>query len=424
MDDDTVFDPALVRRLARPARRPGLVDLGHIRALLARHRSMTAGLPLAEVAARYVDATGQYAGPAMPVVYAQPAPPPQAVHRDAPARPAGASPTGPATTTVPDSAVSTSVGSGPLALARLMPADRADGSAGPAVPARPSRSDGEASAARSTAGPGADAPVRPVTPRPASGHASPIERKTAEPVAPSTRTGTGEGSRPLRLPGPADRPASAGAPTATGEVGGSAGSRASEGAAPAGSSPVVRPAPQHGPDRHAGGQQVAFPVPAAPTPAPGHAAGRDTGPLPTSGRRVDARPTARPAPVPARRPVVPPVRQLPLAAARAATAPPARPAPYAVGGWPAGGVPPRAAPAAPARSGRGGPGYGVDGGWTAGGPPDGTPRATHTVPQPQPQPQPQPAQVARAVAGHVTDQVHHRILRRLAVEAERRGVRR
>jgi hypothetical protein len=47
-----VVDAALVRRLHRPARRPGLVRHGQARALLARHRAVVPGVPLAEALLR------------------------------------------------------------------------------------------------------------------------------------------------------------------------------------------------------------------------------------------------------------------------------------------------------------------------------------------------------------------------------------
>jgi hypothetical protein len=75
MEDGTAFDPALIRRLSRRALCPGMVDQGQVMAVLTRHRGMTAGLPLAEMASRYVDPMPQHPGSTVPIVYAHPAPP-------------------------------------------------------------------------------------------------------------------------------------------------------------------------------------------------------------------------------------------------------------------------------------------------------------------------------------------------------------
>ncbi|MDT7578990.1 MAG: hypothetical protein QOK35_254, partial [Pseudonocardiales bacterium] len=64
-------DAGLVRRLRRPALRPGLVRLGHVRALLARHSAMAPGVPLAEVLLRRMP-DGRPARTETPVVAGRP----------------------------------------------------------------------------------------------------------------------------------------------------------------------------------------------------------------------------------------------------------------------------------------------------------------------------------------------------------------
>lgn len=69
-------DPALVRRLWRPVERPGVIDPGPARAMLARHQRMVAGLPLAELVARHIGAISDLDGATVPIVYALPSQPP------------------------------------------------------------------------------------------------------------------------------------------------------------------------------------------------------------------------------------------------------------------------------------------------------------------------------------------------------------
>lgn len=68
-DPVLALDPVLVHRLWRPVERPGVIDPGPARAMLARHQRMVAGLPLAELVSRH---TGSVLDPAVPIVYALP----------------------------------------------------------------------------------------------------------------------------------------------------------------------------------------------------------------------------------------------------------------------------------------------------------------------------------------------------------------
>jgi hypothetical protein len=79
-------DAGLVSRLQRPARQPGVVRLGHARALLARHRAMVPGVPLAEVLLRRVP-DERPAGAETPVVAARPVAAPDLGGTDAGAAP-------------------------------------------------------------------------------------------------------------------------------------------------------------------------------------------------------------------------------------------------------------------------------------------------------------------------------------------------
>ena len=60
----------LVRRLRRPAERPGVIETGQAQAILARNLGMTSGLPLAEVLARRGGAADA-SGPGTPIVFAR-----------------------------------------------------------------------------------------------------------------------------------------------------------------------------------------------------------------------------------------------------------------------------------------------------------------------------------------------------------------
>ncbi|GAA3812830.1 hypothetical protein GCM10022226_36890 [Sphaerisporangium flaviroseum] len=66
------WDPALVRRLGRRALRPGVIDPGPAREILARHRGMMPDLPLVERVARHAAPEPGDATP--PVVYGTPVP--------------------------------------------------------------------------------------------------------------------------------------------------------------------------------------------------------------------------------------------------------------------------------------------------------------------------------------------------------------
>ncbi|ROO61569.1 hypothetical protein EDC02_3509 [Micromonospora sp. Llam0] len=411
-DDDTTFDPALVHRLSRPARRPGLIDLGQARSALTRHHTMPAGLPLAEVASRYVDlATQQRAGPTTPIVYARPAPPPPAGH----AAPAGALPTSPAA--APASAGPPAPAHpGPVASARRPAADPAGGSptaaSGPVVPARPARPVAELSPVWAATGPGvAGRSTQPVTPRPAAGRPLTIQRKVAAPAEPGSAPSP---ARPAEAPTSAGtsatRPAvPTGAPVAAGPLTPTA-------AAPTAAGPADWAGLIGDPGRMASGPHLVFRTPPTADQAGWPAAGVPStvgqrSPAATPSQVVTARPrAARPAP------------QLPLAAPSAA------------------GVPQHPAGAGPMRAASGGPGHGATGHGATGhgatflggrgfGSRDGAgplpggfgtapARADRGVPQPPAQPAPQ------VDVGQVTEQVHGRIMRQLAVEAERRGVRR
>jgi hypothetical protein len=69
------LDPKLLRRLWRPVERPGLVSPKPARALLARHQAVAAGLPLADLPHRRAGPLPDMPGAQAPIVYAQPRPP-------------------------------------------------------------------------------------------------------------------------------------------------------------------------------------------------------------------------------------------------------------------------------------------------------------------------------------------------------------
>ena len=100
--------PALVARLQRPARRPGLVRLGYARTLLARHRAMVPGVPLADALLQRVPEP-RSARDEPPVVAAQPVPVPVEARQPDPV-PAG--PVGPAGGPAPVPVVRAAAGSG------------------------------------------------------------------------------------------------------------------------------------------------------------------------------------------------------------------------------------------------------------------------------------------------------------------------
>ncbi|MDW4909508.1 hypothetical protein RB628_30260 [Streptomyces sp. ADMS] len=155
------------------------------------------------------------------------------------------------------------------------------------------------------------------------------------------------------------------------------------------------------------------PHPPVHTPPPTVAAHPAPAPYPsTPGAQLSA--GAAPAEVvAARQPGAQPVRPLPLAVTTAATAPHGGPS-SGTPAWQASGVPSQpvvpgtaqdAHAVRPAHPGHADP---------AGHPP----RADRGTEQPD------PAEAAPVDVAHLADLVHHRIVRRLAVEAERRGVRR
>jgi len=413
-DDDTTFDPALVHRLSRPARRPGLIDLGQARSALTRHHTMPAGLPLAEVASRYVDvATQQHTGPTTPIVYARPAPPPPAGH----AAPTAALPTspvaGPASAGPPAPAHRR-----PVASARRPAADPAGGSpaaaSGPVVPARPASPAAELSPVWAATGPGvAGRSTQPVPPRPAAGRPLTIQRKAAVSAEPGSAPSP---ARPAELPSftwPASiGPSATGPAVPTGAPAAAAGPLTPTAAAPTAAGPADWAGLIGDPGRTASGPHLVFRTPlaadqASPAAAGSPSTGGQRSPAATPSQVVTARPpAARPAP------------QLPLAAPSAAGVPQHPPA--GVGPMRAASVGPWHGATGHGATGHDGRGFGSRAG---AGPLPGSSgsvptRADRGVPQP---PAPPAAQVD---VGQVTEQVHGRIMRQLAVEAERRGVRR
>ncbi|WBB95253.1 MULTISPECIES: hypothetical protein [unclassified Solwaraspora] len=431
-DDDTTFDAALVHRLSRPARRPGLVDLGQARSVLTRHHTMPAGLPLAEVAARYVDvAAQQHAGPAAPIVYARPAPPPSVGPAPVGARTAGpaaraATPAGTATVAAGPAPTETGptapVDPVPVVVARRPSVDDRPsvdgrpsgpaggppvGASGPLVPARPAAEPNPVWTAAGSAVAGR--PTPPVTSLPAAGRPLTIQRKA---VAATLSTG-GPGA------GPAGRPASTGLAAATGAPGVTARPRPTAVPGPAVTDPADWSELTGAPGRAASGPHLTFRVPAAPDRPARPAAG-----VPSVARQ---RPPAS-APVQvvtARPPAARPVPQLPLSAVAAVA--PVHPVPGIVGVPSVAGRPSHPSMVGPARAATGhravgaggrGPGAPDVGGQRPGAPVVDPPRPDRGVPQLPVQPAP------RVDVGQVTEQVHGRIMRRLAVEAERRGVRR
>ncbi|WP_416978239.1 hypothetical protein [Streptomyces sp. T028] len=422
MYDDTIFDPTLVHRLSRRALRPGVTDPGQARAALSRHGDMTAGLPLAELAARYVEPV-PHAGATEPIVYARPALP---------------GPSGPpaAGADSADLGSPAPTRSAPVVSARPATAP-GDGRMAPVRTGTDAGGAGDAVRTRARPGTGGS-PMRSSSPPSVKGTTT-IQRKVAAPAAtparPPARAGSGPSPTP-RVPGPSAKRGGPGAP----------------GQAPAGpSGPTVRTKPPgqgHGPVMayrpSAPGRGPGAPVasrPAAPSPHPGEAPEASASTAAPAARprpaedphRVPPAPTAvptvvahrapasysgpsaagplatAPEPVTPRRPQAQPARTLPLATAGAA--PHDRPSPGTPAGWQAPGasqlpvLPGHPHTAAPAHTGS----------ESLGSHPPRADRGT------APSPGPEAPQVDVA---HITDQVHQRIMRRLAVEAERRGVRR
>lgn len=431
MHDDTSFDPTLVHRLSRRALRPGVTDPGQARTVLTRHGDMTPGLPLAELPSRYVDPVPQHAGSTEPIVYARPASPgpsgPSATGADAvgPGAPAGSTP-------VVSARPATAPGDGPMASAHPAVRTGADvgnaGDAGDAVrtPARPGTG---GSPMRSSSSPSVSSPSVRGTPT--------IQRKVAAPPAAPARPPAGAGSGPSptpRVPGPLAKRGGPGAlgpapadpsgppartkphvqghgpvmaylPSAPGH--GPGAPVTSRLAAPSArprkdpeastAAPAVRPRPADDPHR----------VPSAPTAVPTALPHR--APVSYSGT-PGAEPLAAPTEVvSARRPRAQPVRTLPLATA--GTASHDRPSPGTAAGWQAAGVLPQPVPSGPAHTAA----PALTGSESLGGHPQRADRGTSPSPRPE---------VPQVDVARITDQVHQRIVRRLAVEAERRGVRR
>ncbi|WP_327343100.1 hypothetical protein [Streptomyces europaeiscabiei] len=436
MHDDTSFDPTLVHRLSRRGLRPGVTDPGQARAVLTRHGDMTSGLPLTELASRYVDPV-PHAGATAPIVYARQGPsgPPAAgahmADRGAPApakappvarahrataadglamsaRPtarSGADPAGPGTggpTARPTASPSLASAS-----ATGMPMIQRKVAAPPAAPASaPSRArSGPPLASRVPGGPGpaatasADRPGRSVQPKPLAQAHGPV--MAYRPSAPRRGPGT------QVEPAPATPPALDGT-ASTGTDSAGTHSSTSAPAVPSGRVlPVATPHAATSVAPAAVPTVVAHPAPSSYPGPPGAAS------------------LAAPAEVvSARRPRPEPVSALPLAGNTAAPAPHHRPSPGTAAGWQATGAPATGGPPRPVVQGRTHavpPGHdaseGVRGAEAGAGHP---PRADRgTSPSQSPRPQAPPVDVA-----HITDQVHQRIVRRLAVEAERRGVRR
>ncbi|MEU6535389.1 hypothetical protein [Streptomyces sp. NPDC047000] len=413
MQDDTDLDPALVRRLSRRALRPGVTDPGQGRAVLARHGGMTAGLPLAELASRYV-VPESYAASAVPVVYARsagqrppaagPAPSAPAGSRPVvPARPAPQAPDGPAASRPAPAAAGVRPGT---------PADSGARGPAPRTPAAPGTTgetpgDGRGTAvspaSRTGPGPwpGPSAPVTVAEPHGRRAAAPDTGRVPGRPLpgravsgAPQMPFATGRTTAP-RPPEP--RPAPSGpqpsGPSAAGPV--LRPSPADSGRpAPADSAPAAPAVPQPAPP-------VSFPAVAA-RPAPVRYSRAPGAPRPAGTAPAEA--------VLARQPQTRPVGPMPLhgtGAGAPAAVTPGRPAP-GVSGGPADGVPTGPPAPGPARTGSpvaaGRPG------------PAGHPTRTgHGTGRPD------TAQAAAVDLGRLTDQVQRRIAQRMAVEAERRG---
>ncbi|WP_371658250.1 hypothetical protein [Streptomyces sp. NBC_00280] len=435
MDDDTTFDPVLVHRLSRRALRPGVVDPGQARAVLTRHHGMTPALPLAESAARYADPVS-HAGSTVPIVYGHPAPPGQSWSFVA-----GADTAGPGS--------SARAGAMPVASARRASVS----SDGPAVSARTARpTAAETGPARTTDGPGiGGSPSSPAT-SPAVTRATPmIQRKVDAPSAPTTTPPSRAGSGPAPMPrvpgvplasrGPLSTPGTAGAsgPSMPGRAGPPVPSKplasgpATSG--PATSGPVmayVPSAPRRGPVAPAAPGRPAPPVlarpgsvasdptvrpgsadgphPAVHTPPPtvaAHPAPASYPATPGAQLPAGAAPTGV---VAARQPQARPVRPLPLAVTQALTTPHDRPSPGTAARQ-ATGVPSQ--PVLPGTAQHAHPGH-----------PGHTDPAGHPPRADRGTEQPDPAEAAPVDVAHLADLVHRRIVRRLAVEAERRGVRR
>jgi hypothetical protein len=404
------LDPALLRRLRRRAERPGLVRPWQAQAMLARHRRMLGGLPLAELLLRRAEVLADERAAWAPIVYARPAGPGRP-----PATPAGtlgsSSPAaiGPGRPPRTDHLDAARAGTPPGPVLRptaTRTAPRPPGS--PPAPSRaPTASDGAAQGVRR--GPAAAAPSTPIHP----GRPDPqLPRGTrAEAVAASGPAAAARAGRPE--PPVVARPAPA-PPAAPRDRGGAP--------PPAPTWPVVEPvrparppgapglvlvtaaatyqqAPPPGgtpPGGTSSSLPVVQPAPGRPVPWAPAAQTRDGGrpALPVVSERVTRaaganRAWAAPAGVPASLPLAP-------AAGVPAKAPSAAPA-----------VPPPPPPPVPGTRAAAGP---VP---AARGAEDGRERGRGA--------RPQRVVLAPVEIDRVANKVQRKLLHRLAIEAERRG---
>ncbi len=208
-DPVLVLDPVLVRRLWRPVERPGIIDLGPARAMLARHQRMVTGLPLAELVSRHAGSASEFAGTAVPIVYALPSQSPSlpgsrpqearlrptasgAIVRDRPARPV-AGPVQPAPT-------QDATGSPLLPRARPPAAPAAHDAALPLV-VQPAVTEPAAPGSAPTMSP--PQPAGAAAPRPSSSRPvdrPPLDLRTPRPEPPGRATPLVIPDRPAPLP--------------------------------------------------------------------------------------------------------------------------------------------------------------------------------------------------------------------------------
>jgi hypothetical protein len=402
------LDPALLSRLRRRAERPGLARPWQAQAMLARHRRMVGGLPLAELLLRRAEILADERAAWAPIVYARPAAPgpdrPPAIRAGAPGASPAAAPAGmpprpvvratarrtaprppgspPAPNTTPAASDGAAQGVRPRQAAAAPPSapihpERAEprspwGTQAEAVAAFGAVPPGPAAAARATA------PELPVVARPAPARPAARRDRGAAPLPTPNRPVV----EPVRTARPPTAPGlalvTAAAPPQQAPLPG--------GTPPGGTSsslPVVRPGPGRNGDR---------PVPWAPD-----AQTRRGGPpaLPVVGEQVmrasgPNRAWAAPAGVPA---------SLPFARAAGVPAAPTAPsAPPAVPQPPPPGPATRAA-ARPVPAARGAEADRARG----------------------PGARPQRVVLAPVEVDRVADKVQRKLLHRLAIEAERRG---
>jgi hypothetical protein len=468
------LDPALLRRLWRRAARPGLARPWQAQAMLARHRRMVGGQPLAELLQRRAEILADGRAAWAPIVYARPAAPPAPPAPPGargPARPPATRAAAPAGSDTPDATrAAVPAGSDPVNATRAGRPPRTDhpGAVREGAPPRPVvRATAPRAAPWPPGSPPAAAPG--TTPAAAGGATQVVQRRPAAPATPPStpihpdppdpRSPGGTQAEAVAtpgavLPGPAAAarvaPPELPAVTRTADAGAAAprdqGGAPPPAAPPAPARPVVEPTRPARPPGAPALVLVSAAPPSPPAPPPG---GIPPGGIPPGGippgRTPSSLPVVRPEPgwdgdrnrpAPwaadaqtgrAGAPALPVVREH-LGPApgpnRAWAAPAGVPAPLPLAPAPAAARGPAGVPAAPMAPSAGpalrqppplGPGTRAAAGPVpaARGPEADRGRGL--------QPRPQRAVLAPVEIDRIADKVQRKLLHRLAIEGERRG---